>query len=108
MTEIGDEIARLAAARGRLAEQRQAERGPARNWAVVLYSGECDEHIGLRCAIGAVAPCTLAESEQVAGALPPGFAPHRVRLMDAAEILETGVPGPDTARPGPAPGPVPP
>jgi hypothetical protein len=58
-----------------------------REWAVVLYSGECEEHVGLRCAMQAVGPCTLAETDLVVGALPPGMDPHRVALLAPADFM---------------------
>jgi hypothetical protein len=66
-----------------------ASSGPAgerRDWAVVLYSGECEEHPGLLCAMQAVGPCTLAESDQVLEQVPPGFTPHRVALLPPADL----------------------
>jgi hypothetical protein len=65
-----------------------ADPPPARrDWAVVLYSGECEEHPGLRCAMQAIGPCTLAETTQIAQAVPPGMDPHRVALLNPADFL---------------------
>jgi hypothetical protein len=64
---------------------------PRRDWAVVLYSGDCTEHPGILCAMEAVSPCTLAETSTVIRALPPGFVPHRVSILDPADFL--GGPG---------------
>ena len=53
-----------------------------RDWAVVLYSGECEEHPGLRCATQGFGPCTLAETDAVVAAVPEGFCAHRISLLD--------------------------
>ena len=60
---------------------------PRRDWAVVLYSGECEEHPGLRCATQGFGPCTLAETNAVVAAVPEGFCAHRISLLDPAEFL---------------------
>lgn len=63
---------------------------PRRDWAVVLYSGDCEEHPGILCAMQAVGPCTLAETNGVVAAVSqhvPGFVPHRVALLDPADFL---------------------
>jgi hypothetical protein len=70
------------------AESRPTAGGePRRDWAVVLYSGECEEHIGLRCAMQAIGPCTLAETNAIVAALPPGMDPHRVSLLAPADFM---------------------
>jgi hypothetical protein len=70
-----------------------------RDWAVVLYGGDvCEDDPGLRCAAQAFGPCTLAECDDLARAVPAGFHPHRVALVDPAEYLEAAD---EEARPGP-------
>ena len=73
----------------RLAQRR-------RGWAVVLYSDECAEHPGLRCAMEVVyrPGMTSREAKTVQGLVLPGFAPHVVAVSDPA-MWE--VPGADPA-----------
>ena len=58
-------------------------------WCVVLYSGECEEHAGLRCAIEVVyrPGMTSRQAQQVQQAVKqamPGFCPHMVPVRDPA------------------------
>jgi hypothetical protein len=76
--------------------------GPAvrRDWAVVLYSGNCTEHPGILCAMEAIGPCTLAETDAVISSVADlaGFVPHRVSLLDPADFIGTS---PGVLAPGP-------
>lgn len=61
-----------------------------RDWAVVLYSGDCPEHPGILCAMQVISPCTLEETDRVAAAVNhsvPGFVPHRCAVLDPADFL---------------------
>ena len=63
---------------------------PRRDWAVVLYSGDCPEHPGILCAMQVISPCTLEETDRVAAAVDhsvPGFVPHRCAVLDPADFL---------------------
>jgi hypothetical protein len=83
------ELGQMASRIIRLAADGQAvtgDDGTRRDWAVVLYSGDCPEHPGQQCAMQAIGPCTLAETSQVAAAVPDGFALHRVALLGPAEF----------------------
>jgi hypothetical protein len=67
--------------------------GRRRDWAVVLYTGDtCDDDPALRCAAQAFGPCTLAEAERVAAAVPAGFHPHKVPLDHPADYLASAPP----------------
>lgn len=57
-----------------------------RDWAVVLYSGDCEEHPGRQCAMQVITPCTLAETNQVLEHVPPGFTPHRATILSPADV----------------------
>jgi hypothetical protein len=75
-------LSELLAQFAELLEQARERRG----WAVVLYSGECDEHIGLRCATEVVTEpgMTQAAAEQVQARVLPGFSPHVVPVTSPA------------------------
>lgn len=95
-------MAAMVAALGQAAQAQRVKLHAGavrRDWAVVLYSGECAEHPGRLCAMQAFGPCTLAETSAVVDALPAGFTPHRVSLLDPAEYLGGGPvsPGPRAA-----------
>ena len=62
--------------------------GQRQGWAVVLYTSTgCEAWPEVRCASMVVAPCTLAEADQVMRAVPEGFAPHRVAVERPAAFL---------------------
>jgi hypothetical protein len=60
---------------------------PRRDWAVVLYSGGCEEHPGVLCATQGFGPCTGREAAEIMRAAPEGFAPHRIALLPPGEFL---------------------